>query len=247
MNILCIGNSFSQDATRYLSAIAKADGFELNVVNLYIGGCSLHTHFRNIMTEEKAYYLEVNGQYTGFCVSVKEALLNREWDVVTMQQVSNRSVDYESYQPYLNELSAYVKKFAPQAKQIIHQTWPYEKDSYRLCVELGYSKPEEMFSDIEKAYENAAREIAADGMILSGKLISKMGELGFTKVYRDTFHASLGAGRYGLGLLWYKTLTGRGISENAFRDFDEPVSEAEIAKIKACVDNVVNTCSVVSE
>ena len=36
--ILCIGNSFSQDATRYLEAIA--DG-ELFVRNCYIGGCSL--------------------------------------------------------------------------------------------------------------------------------------------------------------------------------------------------------------
>ena len=34
MNILAIGNSFSQDATRYLNAIAKADNVDLTVVNL---------------------------------------------------------------------------------------------------------------------------------------------------------------------------------------------------------------------
>ena len=78
MNVLAIGNSFSHDATRYLKQIARADNFDLNIVNLYIGGCSLSRHFRNIMSDKKAYVLQYGGFSTGFCVSVKEALLNRE-------------------------------------------------------------------------------------------------------------------------------------------------------------------------
>ena len=41
MKILSIGNSFSEDAQRYLKLIAGANGRELTCVNLYIGGCSL--------------------------------------------------------------------------------------------------------------------------------------------------------------------------------------------------------------
>ena len=44
MNILAIGNSFSQDATTYLHQVAKADGEDITVINLYIGGCSLYKH-----------------------------------------------------------------------------------------------------------------------------------------------------------------------------------------------------------
>ncbi|MBQ7793144.1 MAG: DUF4886 domain-containing protein [Clostridia bacterium] len=77
MNILSIGNSFSQDAQRYLHAIARADGFELNTFNLYIGGCPLSLHYRNMLSEKDAYSLEMNGQSTGFYVSLKEALLSR--------------------------------------------------------------------------------------------------------------------------------------------------------------------------
>ncbi len=44
MNILAIGNSFSQDATRYLYDIALSDNVNIKVVNLYIGGCSLELH-----------------------------------------------------------------------------------------------------------------------------------------------------------------------------------------------------------
>ena len=91
MNILSIGNSFSQDAQRYLHRIAKADGFDLNTFNLYMGGCPLSLHYRNMISEERAYTLEMNGESTEFKVSLKDALLNRDWDVVTIQQVSSKS------------------------------------------------------------------------------------------------------------------------------------------------------------
>ena len=64
MNILAIGNSFSEDATRYLHGIARADGETLKVANLYIGGCSLGWHDRNMLSDEKAYELQYNGQKT---------------------------------------------------------------------------------------------------------------------------------------------------------------------------------------
>lgn len=38
MNLLSIGNSFSQDDQRYLYQIAKDGGVSLNAFNLYIGG-----------------------------------------------------------------------------------------------------------------------------------------------------------------------------------------------------------------
>ena len=55
MNILCIGNSFSQNATRYLHQIARKDGKEINIVNLFIGGCTLDRHFRNMLSEKAEY------------------------------------------------------------------------------------------------------------------------------------------------------------------------------------------------
>ena len=78
MEILAIGNSFSQDATRYLHRIARAAGVTLNVTNLYIGGCSLERHYRNMLSGERAYKLECNGEQTGFPVSLEEALYNRK-------------------------------------------------------------------------------------------------------------------------------------------------------------------------
>ena len=158
-NILSIGNSFSQDAQRYLHRIAKADGFILNTFNLYIGGCSLSLHYRNMISEEKAYMLEMNGESTGFRVSLKDALLNRDWDVVTVQQASLKSPDYETYQPYLNKIVDYIKEYVPKAKIAIHQTWAYEQDSQMLNERLGYTEHTKMFEDVKASYQKAFEEI----------------------------------------------------------------------------------------
>lgn len=226
MKILAIGNSFSQDATRYLHRIARCAGEKLTVVNLYIGGCSLSRHYRNMLSGERAYELEINGERSGFRVSLDEALLNRDWDVITLQQVSNQSTKYETYQPYLNALSAHVRKLCPKARQVIHQTWSYEKDSERL-IHMGYDDPAQMTADIVSAYGQAAADIGADDIIPCGELMAKMSANGMEKVHRDTYHARLGVGRYALALLWYAVLCGKDVSADAFCDFDETVDEAE--------------------
>ena len=99
LNLLAIGNSFSEDATRYLHDVARADGESIHAVNLYIGSCSLERHYKNML------------------------------------------------------------------------------------------------------------------------------------------HASLGLGRFALGLLWYRVLTGKSVSNNPFCDFDEAVSEEDIRAVRAIVDS----------
>lgn len=237
MNILSIGNSFSQDAQRYLHRIAKADGCTLNTFNLYIGGCPLSLHYRNMLSGERAYTLQMNGESTDFKVSLKDALLNRDWDVVTVQQASRKSPYYETYQPYLNELVEYVRKCVPKAKIVVHQTWAYEQDSARL-EELGYKNHVDMFNDVKEAYNKASEEINADFIIPSGEILQKLIASGIEKVHRDTYHLSYGLGRYAVGLLWYSVLTGNNIKSNAFSDFDEEISEAEIKIAKECVEEL---------
>ena len=238
MNILSIGNSFSCDAQRYLHAIAKADSVELNTFNLFIGGCPLSVHYRNMLSDNRAYELEMNGDSTGFNVSLREALLNRDWDIVTVQQVSHQSPYYETYQPYLNKITEYVRLLVPKAKIAVHQTWSYEQGSYRLNEELGYKDQRDMFYDIKRAYKKAADEINADFIIPSGEVFEALISDGIEKVHRDTFHASLGTGRYALGLIWYKALTGNEILHNSFSCFDEDISPEEVKIIKKCVEEV---------
>ena len=75
-NVLCIGNSFSQDATRYLHQIS---GEELFVRNLYIGGCSLERHCNNIVNDVADYEYQKNGRCLKM-ISVAQALKKKKWD-----------------------------------------------------------------------------------------------------------------------------------------------------------------------
>ena len=165
MRILAIGNSFSQDASRYLNQAARRSGLNIEIANLMIGGCSLERHYRNMLSEEKAYSLEYNGSSTGFNVSLTEALLTAHWDIITIQQVSHDAPRYQTYTPYITELVAYIRKCAPKAKLIIHQTWSYEEGSARLTQELKYNTGAEMLSDVVASYNKAADEIGAEGII----------------------------------------------------------------------------------
>lgn len=238
MDILSIGNSFSQDAQRYLHAIAAADEVELTTFNLYIGGCPLSKHFRNMRSEQRAYMLEMNGTATKFFVSLKEALLNRDWDVITVQQASHLSSDYDTYQPYLDELVAYIRQMVPKAKIAVHQTWGYEQGSPRLHEKMQYADDKAMLRDIVGAYQKAAEQIRADLLIPSGEVFGAMLEKGIEKIHRDSFHAAFGIGRYALGLTWYRFLTGKSVLENPFDALDEETPAAQIAIAKQCVEEL---------
>ncbi|HHY82671.1 MAG TPA: DUF4886 domain-containing protein [Clostridiales bacterium] len=227
IKVLSIGNSFSQDAHRYLHGIAKADGVNMKCVNLFIGGCTLSMHYKNMISDAKEYWLEFNGEVTGFKTTIKEALLSDDWDFITLQQASYQSYSYDTYQPYLQELAKYIRYHAPKSKLLLHQTWAYEQGSERLSS-VGYEDQADMFRDLKAAYERAGEDIRADGIIPAGQCLQNLLANGIQKVHRDTFHLDLGVGRYAVGLTWYGFLTRRSIRGNKFNEFDQPISEREI-------------------
>lgn len=62
LRVLAIGNSFSQDAVeQYLHELGKSEGYIMIIGNMYIGGCSLERHVKNIRNNTPAYaYRKVN-------------------------------------------------------------------------------------------------------------------------------------------------------------------------------------------
>ena len=237
MNILAIGNSFSQDATTYLHQVAKADGEDITVINLYIGGCSLERHYKNIMADAPEYDLQFNGVSTKVKVSIRQVLISRKWDYIVTQQCSPECTVYGSYQPYLDKLAEYIHFYAPEAELIIQQTWAYERDSERLNTLMGYSDPEFMYRDLKDAYDKAAAAVGAR-LIPCGEAFIRLARRGIVH-HRDTFHASRGLGRYTLALVWYETLLGKPAIGNALREFDEEIDEEGIRAAQECAHEAV--------
>ena len=66
MKLLSIGNSFSQDAQKWLYDVCKNVGKEIYNVNLYYGGCSLYAHWK-FYEEDRAdydYEIKIDGNKT---------------------------------------------------------------------------------------------------------------------------------------------------------------------------------------
>jgi len=214
MKLLSIGNSFSQDAHRWLYDVCKSAGKEIYNVNLYFGGCSLYGHW-NFYAQNKAEYdYEIKGEAIGK-ISLKEALAAEKWDIITYQQASNHSGMYEKYQPYLCDLHRAVRALCPDAKFYMHKTWAYENDFVSSNFENYNNDQREMYERLNDAYSKAAESIKAE-IIPTGDVIQYLRENtkefdyknGGLSLNRDGFHLSYGYGRYAAALCWANKLFG---------------------------------------
>ena len=145
LRILAVGNSFSEDATYYLHQILEIAGVENQVVNLYIGGCSLEKHWRNIEKNAREYQFQFNGTKTDRRVTVKEVLKEAKWDVIVTQQASHDSGWLDTYEPFLGKIVAYFRENAPEARLFLHETWAYEKSSDHESFARYNRDQQEMF------------------------------------------------------------------------------------------------------
>ena len=236
IHVLSIGNSFSQDAHHYLHDFARTQGVDIETINLFIGGCSLEHHYRNMVGNRREYTLEINGHRAdGFLCSIDEALTARQWDFVTLQQASPQSYMIDTYEPYLQRLAEHIRYMCPKAKLLIHQTWAYETGSDRIKAH-GFETYEEMFFCVKAANEEAVRKIQADGIIPSGEAFQLTLKAGISNLYRDTFHASYGVGRLILAMVWYGCLTGKYITATLSDQFTEYMEKQDYQRVR----NLVN-------
>ena len=240
IKVLSIGNSYSQDSTRYVHDAAKCVGVNIKTVNLYIGGCPLYLHYINAMEDRRDYTMEFNGVNTGIKVSIKDALISDDFDIVTFQQVSRQSFKPDTFQPYLSYLEEYVRKYRPSAKIYIHQTWGYYEKGRNLGV-YGFGSHAEMYAQVEAGYDAMYSMIDSCGLLPSGKAISLMHEAGIPceRLFRDDIHLSLGLGRYTSALAWIEYLTGFPAADVFFTELDEEVSDDEIAAAKEAAHKAV--------
>ena len=218
VKILAIGNSFSDDAMEHLAVILKGAGAEhISLGNLYIGGCSLETHYSNVLSGEDSYEFRVNtgDGWTTTKRGIDYGILYDDWDIITMQQVSSLSGLPESYS-YLLPIIEHVKKTAknPDVKLVWHMTWAYQQDTTHPEFVNYECSQKKMYEAILKALdERIVTNGDLVGIIPSGMAIQKLRESYFgDTVTRDGFHLSCGIGRYTAALTWFGRLTGADIS-----------------------------------
>ena len=243
MKILSIGNSFSQDSQKWLHSIAATDDFQLDTFNLFIGGCSLETHWQNIENNALAYSFEGNNGRFIKTVSIEDALNEYDYDIITLQQASGFSGKPQSYFPYILNLVEFIKKHQPNAKLYFHKTWSYEIDSTHGHFKFYNNDQGEMFRRISDCAEMVSK-IFDIPIIPVGDFIQYLRENtevfdyinGGLSLCRDGFHLSETYGRFAAASVWYKTFTGEKVkAENLIKEnegFDAEIVDIIIEKFE---------------
>jgi len=154
--VLTIGNSFADSLFIYLPEMAKATP-DCNLVldRANLGGCSLERHWKCVEKDEQ----KGSKSYKGGKASLKDLLVNRKWDIVTLQQVSTLSFNEASYEPFLGQLIEYVRKHAPDAEILLQETWAYRSDSPYFNSKGTFPADQKTMDEgIEKAVQTYARK-----------------------------------------------------------------------------------------
>ena len=238
LKVLMIGNSFSISATRHMPQVAKSMGLELDLASLYIGGCSLERHCRNIEAAAKKpgfspYRFDrvVEGRRVveKGTANIPDALAMDKWDVVTIQQASHFSWDKASYHPWGDTLVAKIRELAPQAKIVVQETWSYPPWDKRL-KKFGFDQAE-MYTRLHGAYHEFAGKYGLD-VIPVGTAAERCPDRNslFTK---PDFHFNHGEGEYLQALVWTAKLFGVDVRTCGYRPRKLSAARADVLKAAA--------------
>ena len=223
VRILSIGNSFSEDAVeQHLHDIAVADGKEVIIGNMYIGGCSLKRHLTNARENKPAYRYRKIG-LDGKKVTIKEftleqALADESWDYVSLQQQSGNSGIYSTWEESLPVLLEYVKARVPKkAKLMLHQTWAYDPTSTHKDFKNYDHNQVKMYNAIVDAVDRAAKLTGIKIIIPCGTAVQNARTtLLKDTITRDGYHLHKPCGRYTAACTWYEKIFRRNVIGNTY-------------------------------
>jgi len=215
LKILTIGNSFSDDATEYLYTIAKGYSIENIVIgNLYVGGCTISQHRTFAQNDQSAYvyrkntsgYFDSKDGYT-----LKNALEDEDWDIITLQQGSVESGLASTYNTDIDFLVNYIKDNTISPYKLgWHMTWAYQQNSSHYAFSNYDSNQRTMYESIINAVKKKIitndnfKFIVANGTAIQNARTSSLGD----NLTRDGHHLSLDNGRFIAGLNFICSITG---------------------------------------
>lgn len=214
LKVLAIGNSFSEDAIEnHLSDLVRAEGLNVIICNMYIGGCSIERHVQNLrgnIADYRYRKFDVDGKMTeAYGYTLEKVLAEEEWDYISLQQVSSLSGIPESY-VLLPELVEYVKARVPaDAELMFHMTWAYAPNSNHGGF-VSYDRNQmKMYNAIVKTVYQEVPKVGIELVIPSGTAIqnARTSSLG-DDLTRDGFHLSLPHGRYIAACTWLEAVLG---------------------------------------
>lgn len=225
IRVLCIGNSFSWDAVEQeLVPLCAEKGVEVEIHNLYYGGCSLQQHAQFLLKDAAAYSHRVCTNATPRVVkdtiSLKQALRDGKYDYISLQQASHDSGIRGSYEPWLSMLIDTVRAYQPDAQLCWLQTWAYSQDAKHPAYPRYHCNQQEMYDSIQACLKSEIIHHPSQMLIIpcgTAIQLARQTKLGDT-LCRDGYHLNYVYGRYTAAAVWYEILTGKDVRRNRYKN-----------------------------
>ena len=247
LKILAIGNSFSVDAMKnhLYDLLKSADYDQVILGNLYIGGCSLDTHWNNISGNLSAYQYQKNDDngewvYTENATALS-ALQDETWDIITVQQASpdsGRGNTYGNLQNIVNWVNA--NKTNANAKVLWHMTWAYQQNSDHDGFANYGNDQMTMYNAIVNAVQNNVLTVnGINGVIPAGTAIQNLRTSGLgDTLTADGYHLKDTYGDYTAALTWFRAITGESLDlvtywPDSVKDYQADIMQAAARAVYA--------------
>ncbi len=218
LRVLLIGNSYAQDATdSYLDSLLDECGVTYVIGRLHYQSCSLAMHLDHAVHGSHVYdYLLItpDGRTAIENVSMPDVAASQPWDVVSLQQVSERSGIFSSYARALPRLIEELRAILPaDTRMALHQTWAYPVYNTSSDFDTYRRDQENMYAMIADATERAVAQFDLQLLVPSGTAVqnartSPLLTADGADLCRDQYHLDLYKGRYTVACTWAETLTG---------------------------------------
>ena len=241
--VLMIGNSFSSFFVDELYEMGKLAGIKMRLCRVYYSGCTVNQHwewFRNGAANYKYYIYDEKGKRSKSNFSLKDALRQENWDVITLQTTGgtlNTSIEetgkiestIKKAGAAAKNLYDYLKEQFPSSAFYWHETWAFEVGYDRSNGKIPDKAAQDNMRLVTQAIQ---RPIAAEnnaGIIPTGDawyLARQNAIVGDTLCVGsdknnglgDHYHdGDSGGGQYLNACVWFEVLTGKSCVGNTWR------------------------------
>lgn len=223
VRILFIGNSFSDDTSEHMPNILKSLGYtDFEVCNLYIGGCTIDTHYYNVQTNAATYEMRYyksgsyswTQQYGNKMQSLDYAIKFSDWDIISIQQASGSSGMPNTYFN-LDSLAKMVKEKTTNenVRLVFNMTWAYQQNSTHSEFNKYAGSQITMYNAIVSTVKSQVDfTVIPNGTAIQNARTSFVGDT----LTRDGYHLSTDLGRYIAGLTFLGKVLGEDLSKVTF-------------------------------
>lgn len=170
IKILSIGNSWAGDAFSYVPALLEemlGEDVEIEFCIQYYGGCTLQQHYQFMMKNSPYQRTFIWKTRYGIWRNLKgfkfwDAIDYADWDIIVLQQKSSESLDYLTYQPYLNNLIDGIQK---------HVNRPVKFVWFMTPTLPGPNDEVSRFTSIVEATQRLKKETAIEDVWAIGNVV----------------------------------------------------------------------------